>query len=241
MLRIYDGQAAALVTPGRGLQVQVSAGPGDGLDGLRRYLVADLLRRTAQSHRLAVSVNGQPGAEPGTLTALNIHPPGHDAQVTNGADVWIVGAEAGPAGTHWVAPGPARAEAADLGGVVTALTVLTDRGLDPLALRLAFLEHPYRQPLDLAWDEVGRADGTLRDWRRLVAAWAMHPSKPMCAQYVAELTEAFDDDLDTPAALGSLRRLAEDAEIPPGSKFETAAHLDQLLGLDVVSEVGRLG
>ena len=63
----------------------------------------------------------------------------------------------------------------------------------------------------------------------------------MCAQYVAELTGAFDNDLDTPAALRSLRALAADPEIPPGSKFETAAHIDQLLGLDVVSEVGRAG
>lgn len=236
MLRIYDGRAEAVVTPGRGLHVQVSAGPADGLSGLRRYLVADVLRRTAQLHRLAVSVDGPPGAEPGTLTALNIHPPG--GQVANGAEFWIVGAEAGPADTHWVAPGPVTAEAADLGD---ALTALAERELDPLALRLAFLEHHYRQPLDLAWDEIARADAALRDWRRLVAAWAMHPSKPMCAQYVADLTAAFDDDLDTPAALGSLRKLAEDAEIPPGSKFETAAHIDQLLGLDVVSEVGRAG
>ena len=72
-----------------------------------------------------------------------------------------------------------------------------------------------------------------------MAVWATQPSKPMCAQYVAELTGAFDDDLDSPAALRSLRTLAADAEIPPGSKFETAAHVDQLLGLDLVSEVGR--
>jgi cysteinyl-tRNA synthetase len=72
-----------------------------------------------------------------------------------------------------------------------------------------------------------------------VAVWATQPSKPTSAQYVAELTAAFDEDLDSPAALRSLRTLAADAEIPPGSKFETAAHADQLLGLDLVSEVGR--
>ena len=56
----------------------------------------------------------------------------------------------------------------------------------------------------------------------------------MCAAYVGEFTAAFDDDLDTPAALRVLRRLEKDSEIPPGAKFETFAYVDQVLGLDLV-------
>jgi hypothetical protein len=232
MLRIYDGQTVAEVTPGHGreLRLGVSAPSADGaagLAGLRRFLVADLVRRTAQLHRLTVSLAGD-GPPPG-LAALNIHPPD---QAADGADVWV--ADAGPG----VVPGPVTAAAPDL---ADPLAALTGRGLDPLALRLAFLEHHYRDSLDLTWDELDRADATLREWRHQVAVWATQPSKPMCAQYVAELTGAFDNDLDTPAALRSLRALAADAEILPGSKFETAAYIDQLLGLDVVSEVGRAG
>ena len=83
------------------------------------------------------------------------------------------------------------------------------------------------------------ADGTLRRWRQRVADWAQSPSKPMCAPYVGAVTAAFDDDLDTPAALRGLRALEKDGEIPPGSKFETFAHADQLLGLDLARDVGR--
>jgi cysteinyl-tRNA synthetase len=56
---------------------------------------------------------------------------------------------------------------------------------------------------------------------------------------VSEFTAAFDDDLDTPAALRVLRSLEKDSEIPPGSKFETFAYADHLLGLDLARDIGR--
>jgi cysteinyl-tRNA synthetase len=61
----------------------------------------------------------------------------------------------------------------------------------------------------------------------------------MCAQYVSDITGAFDDDLDTPAALRGLRELEKDDAIPPGSKFETFAHADRLFGLDLARDVGQ--
>jgi cysteinyl-tRNA synthetase len=124
-------------------------------------------------------------------------------------------------------------------GNVVLVSDLADRGLDPLALRLAFLEHRYRQQMNLTWDTLSAADRTLRRWRELVAEWACSPSKPMCAQVTAQIAEAFDDDLDTPAALRALRRLEQDPQTPPGSKFESFAHADQLLGLDLARDVGR--
>ena len=79
----------------------------------------------------------------------------------------------------------------------------------------------------------------LAGWRGLVSHWALSPSKPMCAQYTGDFLGALDDDLDTPAALRILAALAADQAIPDGSKFETFAHLDRFLGLDLAREVGR--
>jgi cysteinyl-tRNA synthetase len=112
-------------------------------------------------------------------------------------------------------------------------------GHDPLAVRLALLEHRYRQQMNLTWDTLAAADGTVRRWRELVADWANEPSKPICAEYWSRITSALDDDLDTPAALRALRELAKDSEIPMGSKFETFVAADRILGLDLVSLVGR--
>jgi cysteinyl-tRNA synthetase len=124
-------------------------------------------------------------------------------------------------------------------GNVVLLSDVTGRGLDPLAVRLAFLDHRYRQQMNLTWETLTAADGKVRRWREQVADWANEPSKPMCADYWARITGALDDDLDTPAALRALRELARDSGIPAGSKFETFAAADRVLALDLVSLVGQ--
>jgi cysteinyl-tRNA synthetase len=124
-------------------------------------------------------------------------------------------------------------------GNVVLVSDLADRGLDPLAIRLAFLDHRYRQQVNLSWDTLEAADRTLRRWRERVAEWANSPSGPMPPRYADAVLAAFEDDLDTPAALRELRALERDAEVPPGAKFETFAHTDQLLGLDVARDVGK--
>jgi cysteinyl-tRNA synthetase len=124
-------------------------------------------------------------------------------------------------------------------GNVVLLADVAERGLDPLAARLAFLAHRYRQQLNLTWDTLTAADGTIQRWRELVADWADEPSKPIPAPYWTRITGALDDDLDTPAALRVLRELARDSEVAAGAKFETFAAADRVLGLDLVSLVGR--
>jgi cysteinyl-tRNA synthetase len=122
---------------------------------------------------------------------------------------------------------------------VVLVSDLTGRGIDPLALRLAFLEHRYRQQMNLSWDTLEAADKTLRRWRERVAHWARSPSAAMPRSYAGAVTAAFDDDLDTPAGLRALRALERDESVPPGARFEAFAHLDQLLGLDLARDIGK--
>jgi cysteinyl-tRNA synthetase len=124
-------------------------------------------------------------------------------------------------------------------GNVVLLADLAERGLDPLSARLAFLEHRYRQQLNLTWQTLEAADATIRRWRERVAAWANEPSRPMCADYSDRIFGALDEDLDTPAALRALRELERDARIPDGSKFETFAAVDRVLALDLVRDIGK--
>jgi cysteinyl-tRNA synthetase len=125
-------------------------------------------------------------------------------------------------------------------GNVVLLPDVVAAGLDPLAVRLAFLEHRYRQQMNLTWDTLGAADRTLRRWRTRVAEWAESPSAPMAAAYVRRVEAAFDDDLDTPAALRVLRELERDAAVPSGAKLESFLHVDQVLGLDLATEIGKV-
>lgn len=122
---------------------------------------------------------------------------------------------------------------------VVLLADVVDRGLDPLALRLAFLQTRYRQQVTLGWETLAAADALLRRWRTRVAEWAESPSAPLATAYAERVRAGFDDDLDTPAALGVLRELEHDATVAPGAKFETFADADRLLGLDLARDVGR--
>lgn len=233
---------------------------------LRRYLLSDLIRRVAERHRLQVTAwHNAPGphrgTEPGTeragqslraaCDALNIYPAEFCAHSPDPLDVGIGPASGGtpaggPAG-HWVGPAdvlirghdPAAHGRAAAHPAAVTVAHLMARGIDPLALRLAFLHGHYRQPVTLTWDTIAVADESLRLWRKQVADWARSPSKPMDTAHVAKIAAALDDDLGTPAALGTLQALADDIAIAPGAKFETFAYLDRLLGLDLAREVGR--
>ncbi|MEV0622850.1 cysteine--tRNA ligase [Nonomuraea sp. NPDC050404] len=124
-------------------------------------------------------------------------------------------------------------------GNVVLLPDVVAAGLDPLAVRMAFLEHRYRQQLNLTWDTLRAADRTVRRWRARVAGWAESVSAPLSREHLDRVEAAFDDDLDTPAALRALRELERDESVAPGAKLETFLHLDQVLGLDLSVEIGR--
>lgn len=139
-------------------------------------------------------------------------------------------------GEHLLFEGRKMAKSA---GNAVLLPDLERLGLDPLALRLALLEHRYHQQMNLTWNDLNAADKTLARWRERVAEWAETPSAPMSAGYADRIRDAFDDDLDTPAAVRTLRELEKDREVPPGAKFETFVHVDRLFGLDVARDIGK--
>jgi cysteinyl-tRNA synthetase len=125
-------------------------------------------------------------------------------------------------------------------GNVVLLSDVAEAGLDPLAVRLALMEHRHRQQMNLTWDTLKAADRTLRRWRRRVAEWAESPSRPIAAEHAKKIQDAFDDDLDMPLALRLLRDLERDETIDPGSRFETFLHLDHIFGLDMSTEIGKI-
>ncbi|MFC7647823.1 cysteine--tRNA ligase [Streptosporangium lutulentum] len=100
-------------------------------------------------------------------------------------------------------------------GNVVLLRDVTDAGLDPLAVRLAFMEHRYRQQMNLTWDTLRAADKTLRRWRSRVAEWSEFPSRPMPADRISGIEAAFDDDLDTPSPCASSASWNATTRSPP--------------------------
>jgi cysteinyl-tRNA synthetase len=109
---------------------------------------------------------------------------------------------------------------------------------DPAALRLALLARPRSEPCRLDPAALRDAHDTLVRWRRAVADWARLPSRPVPDEVRARLRAAWEDDLDVPGVLQILRDVESDPELPDGARFETYAHADRILGLDLVRDLG---
>ena len=244
VLRLYDAEVGEVtpVVPAQPGQLRTyTAGTGEGergAAGLRSYLLADLIRRVGEQHHLVVSAwhgGDGLGAE---WEALNIHPLAAAPSPPEPLDIGI-GAQPPGARARWLRSAPVTADEVEAIANGSLTAAVNGRGHDPLAVRLMLLQEHYRQPVTLGWEQLAAADRELGEWRRHVAAWANSPSKPMAAQYATGIRAAFDDDLDTLAALRALTALAADAQIPAGAKFETFAYVDQLLGLDLARDIGR--
>jgi cysteinyl-tRNA synthetase len=212
------------------------AGPG-GDDPLGADLAALNLRPAERTFRAS--------SEPGTISEM-IMADGRILIDVRGAgpDIWqdsATGLDPVQPWARWVSAGPVLFEGREMDATVPPLTLsgLSEHGLDPLALRMAFLASSYSEPVDLTWGALTDADLALRRWREGVAEWAESASQPMSEPVITRVRRAFDDDLDTPAALRALGELERDPGVPPGSKFETFARADQLLALDLPRDIGR--
>ena len=111
-------------------------------------------------------------------------------------------------------------------GNVVLVNDIMARGIDPLALRLCFLENRYRSQMDLTWNSINAADETLKRWRNKMATWGQSSAITIDS----EIESAFNNDLDTPKVILRLR------EIEKGNldnKRELFLYADQVLGLEL--------
>jgi cysteinyl-tRNA synthetase len=114
-------------------------------------------------------------------------------------------------------------------GNVLLLQDVIDRGLDPLAARLAFLENRYRSQMDLTWASLDAAHVTLRRWRMLVQSG--QPQADLIPDQ--DFLTAIYADLDTPRALQRLRAVEKSTALTPAEKAGIFGFADLILGLDL--------
>ena len=136
---------------------------------------------------------------------------GHEA-----VDLWVHG-------EHLLCEGKKMSKSS---GNVVLLSDIISRGIDPLALRLCFLENRYRSQMDLTWNSINAADETLKRWRTKMATWGQSAEITIDS----EIQSALNNDLDTPKVILRLR------EIEKGNahnKRELFLYADQVLGLDL--------
>ena len=131
-------------------------------------------------------------------------------------DLWVHG-------EHLLFEGKKMSKSSD--NVVLVSDIIA-RGIDPLALRLCFLENRYRSQMDLTWNSITAANETLKRWRNKMSTWGNSHT----ISTDPEIESAFNNDLDTPKVILRLREI-EKSEVE--NKRELFLYADQVLGLDL--------
>lgn len=117
-------------------------------------------------------------------------------------------------------------------GNVVLVEDLVSKGIDPLALRLCFLENRYRSQMDLTWNSLQAADETLTRWRTRMSEWST--SNEVTSDQ--EIAHAFSNDIDTPRAIMRLREIEKNDLL---NRRELFLFADQVLGLDLARQVAK--
>ncbi|MFF1282582.1 hypothetical protein [Streptomyces sp. NPDC058299] len=244
MLRILDvrtGEPVAAAPARRGLTRVEAHAPGLDPTALRVLLTADLLVRALELGGTPVwTILTAPREQPELCTAatrLAIRPFEDGRDLASGLGEAQVIHVTGPHTATVRAEGPVAAVApVTWTGSESPLPALL---ADPAALRLALLSVPRRETARLDATALDRAAGQLAHWRRAVAGWARRPSRPVPEEIRTRLRSAWDDDLDLPRSLAVLRDVEHAPDLPDGARFETYAHADRLLALDLLRDLGN--
>ena len=137
-------------------------------------------------------------------------------------------------GGHLLLAGARMAKSA---GNFFRITELEERGFDPLAFRYLVLQARYRTKLNFSIAGLAGADHALRQLRQRVAEWAPGEDGPAgeAAGYEQRFREALENDLDMPAAMALVAKLAR-SEVAPAAKARLLVGWDRVLGLDLAPE-----
>ncbi len=125
-------------------------------------------------------------------------------------------------------------------GNFTTLSVITDRGYDPLDYRYFCLGAHYRTQLAFSWESLDSARaGRLGIMERIVQlqsqAGTPDPGlSPEAQRYVGDFEAHAADDLNMPRCLADLWTLLRDGAVPAGQKLAAAFRMDRILGLGLV-------
>ena len=126
-------------------------------------------------------------------------------------------------------------------GNVVLISDLIEKNIDPLALRLCFLENRYRSQMDLSWESLKAAHSLLQRWREKIKVWQQDSNidSPLTQKLIEEIITDFRQDLDTPRALQKLRNLEKSDSISDGSKHLVFKSVDQLFGLNLLNQIAQ--
>ncbi|MBI2610439.1 cysteine--tRNA ligase [Candidatus Kaiserbacteria bacterium] len=119
-------------------------------------------------------------------------------------------------------------------GNVVYLSDVMKRGFHPLSLRYLFLGAHYRTPSNFTWDALDAAQTSFLKLRRLVDAESGRGTA--AADWKARIHKRFNDDLDTPGALGAMWEMIKDRKLSSADIQAGILDADRIFGLGLGKE-----
>lgn len=115
-------------------------------------------------------------------------------------------------------------------GNVYIISQLEKKGYEPLAFRYLTLMTHYRNRMNFTFEALESAQTALNNLRELVLVF----DKPKigCAEYEEKFSDAINEDLNIPKALGIVWEMMR-SDYPTSAKAESLFKFDQVLGLDL--------
>lgn len=126
-------------------------------------------------------------------------------------------------------------------GEFLTVSLLEEKGYDPLVYRLFCLQSHYRKMLTFSWENL---DNTAAAYEKLVSRTAAlteeGPVDPEAlAPYRTQFQAALDSDLNTSLAVTAVYDVLK-SDLPDAGKRELLADFDQVLGLDLLAHAEAL-
>lgn len=123
-------------------------------------------------------------------------------------------------------------------GAILTVTLLKEKGYDPLAFRFMCLNSHYRKQLVFSYDALDQAFSTLKKLRNRISLLSSDSLKDeeLFRKYQAKFVEELEDDLNTANAISVLYEVLKDDSMNEATKIALIKDFDKVLSLDLVQE-----
>ncbi|TCQ99161.1 cysteinyl-tRNA synthetase [Neorhizobium sp. JUb45] len=133
------------------------------------------------------------------------------------------------------------------GTFATAFSVV-ERGMDPLAYRFLCMKSHYRNTMKFSWEILESANVAFRRLKQTIADIQIQANSQTGAvsksdkghSYEEKISDAFNNDLGTPAALTLLQSALNDEQLHPNAKLQIVETFDHIAGLKLMEAANML-
>ena len=126
-------------------------------------------------------------------------------------------------------------------GEFLTVSLLEEKGYDPLAYRLFCLQSHYRKGLTFSWENLDNAAGTYEKLLKRISALSTEgkPGDGEMKPYLEQFQAALDNDLNTSLAITALYDVLK-ADLNDASKRALIASFDTVLGLKLLEKAAQV-